>query len=127
MSPEMKARTLRDVKRIKGMPGQEINSVEDIRRLVEEPLVKAAIIFFEKKIKTSWSSANPAFGFAAIVLVPESLSPKNLDLAKNRFNYSGEPYDSVMISVDTSPVTPIHDVEDYFIKVANLFEDQSEN
>ncbi len=119
-----KNRTVADVIRIKGLPGQNIISYDDISNLVEEPLVNAVRILLGKGVVTSFSTANLAFSFASIVIEPESLSVNNLKLAREKFHYTGKDYDKVMLQMDIDPNTPIEEVDGFFVRLANLFEDQ---
>lgn len=125
MSEKPIGRTLKDVKRILGDPGQKITSVEDIKRLVEEPLVKPVTILFNKGIITFFSTANPAFDFASIVIEPNQLSKANLELAKKRYDFKGDEWDNVQILKDINPNTQVEEVTSFFVREVNLFENQS--
>ncbi len=109
-------------------------SKEDIKDLVEKPLVKACEIFWDKNIKTLESSANikDIKGSGYIGLDFNSLSPENKEIAKQY----AEPHElyvndpnvlSVRIPVAINESDTIEMVSNKAVEIANQFNKQKAN
>ncbi len=83
---------LSEVERIERQTNLPIRSVEDVKEVFEAPLVKAGQILFAKGIKTTYSSANRLHvesgnsEAATLTINTQSLSPENLEIARNLAN-----------------------------------------
>ena len=85
-------KTLKEIPAILKSRNILITKKEEIKELVEEPLVKACEMFWDKNIKTYESSANTKnikVGICYIKLDYESLSEEN----KNITSVYGEPHE----------------------------------
>ncbi len=79
---------LSEVERVERQTGLPIRKVEDVKEVIEAPLVKAGQILFTKGIKTIHSSSNRLHveagsnNAADLVIDAEELSPANLEIAE---------------------------------------------
>lgn len=124
MGNEQSGLRIKDVKRIWGVPDTIIESNEDIRQWVESPLVNAVQILLGKGIRTYWSTANKKHNFAAICIQPQYLSEVNLNFARDNLDYKGSVDENVLLQRPITPQTPVDEVDEYFVGLANQFVDQ---
>ncbi len=120
--------SLSEISPIQKSRGIIINTREQIKEIVESPLVSACEIFWDKNIKTYESSANNQDienGHCYIRIDFDSLSEENKEIAKQY----GEPYNDVGVQVLELgiPVTAtetVNEVSDKATEIANTFHKQ---
>ena len=120
--------SLNEVAPIHKTRGIVITKREQIKDIVEEPLVKACEAFWDKNIKTYESSANSEnikTGQCYIRIDFASLSEENKKIAEQY----GEPYNDVGVQVLelSIPVTgseTVNEVSDKAVEIANTFQKQ---
>lgn len=120
-------RTLHDVSPIEEGSLQP-QSREDLSRLVEEPLVDACKILFDKGIRTWMSSANKkdiTSGEVYIIIYADNLTPHNMEVAMRHgkeSNYRNNSYIKIAMPVSTN--TTVQEISEYMTKIAAEFEAQ---
>ena len=117
---------MRDVPRIWGIPDSPITNEQDIEEFIELPLRPCIRILLAKGIRTYWSTAHDTDPYAAIGIEPQHLSPANLELAKTAFDYREQDDRRIMLELRLSPDMAVSEVSQFFVDLANRFEDQSE-
>ena len=120
MNPER----IKDVRQIIRDTNQRITDERGIEEFIEFPLRAAIRIFIAKRIQTYWSTANPKYEVAAIIIDSTALSPTNIATAWSLYGYSGQKNERVEITYPITPETPVIDVEQYFVNAANTFSAQ---
>ncbi len=125
--PPIISSSLADISAIKQSRGIEINTREQIKELVEWPLVKGCEVFWDKNIRTTESSANSGDiqnGFCYIRIDFDSLSEDNKKIAQRY----GEPRNDlgsnvleIRIPVNESP----NIISDQAVGIANTFHKQT--
>lgn len=124
-----KDKSLTEVPAILKSLNTRIINRNEIKELVEEPLVKACEIFWDKNIKTYDSSANAKdikSGVCHIRLDYESLSEENREVAREY----GEPYSSVGywvtdINIPAEENITVKEIENKSVEIANEFYKQA--
>jgi len=119
---------LNEVQPIRKSRGLVITKKEQIKEIVEQPLVRACEVFWDKNIKTYESSANSQniqTGNCYIRIDFDSLSEENKKIAKQY----GEPYDDVGVQVLELdiPITgteTVNQISDKAVEIANAFHKQ---
>lgn len=105
-----------------------IKSKEEIKKFVEQPLLKACEVLYDKNIKTLASSANKKdieIGEAYIIIDYDSLSDNNKEIAKgfaSPIEYDGINAVKIIIPIDENMF--IQRIEKEAIETADAFEKQ---
>jgi hypothetical protein len=124
-------RMLKDVERIHG--GYKIlQSREHLKDVVEEPLLEAAQILYDKGITTVYSSASPEWPSADIGIDYNSLSEVNKKIALRlgrlgKLSHDGGPVVFITIAQDITPETPVDALIKKSTQIAHSFEKQSKS
>jgi len=119
---------LSEVQPIEKSRGIMITKREEIKDIVEQPLVKAIEAFWDKNIKTHESSANNKnidMGFGWIRIDFDSLSKENQKISKQY----GEPQDDLgenilEIKIPISKSETVNQISDKAVDIANTFQKQ---
>lgn len=123
------SKTIREIESIQENNRTSIHERSDIEILVEEPLVKACQIFYDKNIMTIYTTANKnnarVGGSAAISIEYDSLSDENKEIAEaNGRLYDNYGRKEVQFTFPITSETLVSEVERASVKLANLFKDQ---
>ncbi|MEI8270689.1 MAG: hypothetical protein WCG45_04935 [bacterium] len=109
--------------------GISITKKEQIKELVEQPLVKACEIFWDKNIKTYESSANNKNikeGFCWVRIDFNALSEENknigMQIGEQQENNLGE--NTLEIKIPITEVATIDEISNSAIEIANKFQKQ---
>ena len=107
-------------------------SREDLKKLVELPLLEACQKFFDKGIRTVFSSANKKdieIGHAHIALDFESLSPQNkeiaLSLGKEGIIHGSRIRKGIYLEIPVNEHSTIGQIKDEALSLVDKFEDQN--
>ena len=121
-------KTLQDVEPIEE-GGLVPTTADDLDRIVEEPLLEACKIFFNKGIKTVMSSANRKdieSSEVHVVIEYDSLSEENKEIAERYavpYTHLNTSYVKFIRYVTSS--TTIKSISKHMVQIATAFEDQT--
>jgi len=125
LSDKLSTRKIIDVRRI-DLPEQHVGTSQELRAIVEEPLLEACQLLFDRGITTRLSSANamdvPA-GYVWIKIDRDTLSKENLQRADELC--SGIDRDELWISINED--STVEEVKKEAIKLAMMFKNQKDD
>lgn len=125
---ELNQKGLTEVEPIRENRNQYITSREQIKQLVEPPLVEACETFYDLNIRTLSSSANTQdieLGFANIIVALDSMSKDNAELAKKlgeEIEYDGKIAIQFKFPVTTASTTA--EIQENSLSLAKKFSKQ---
>ncbi|MBI2410391.1 MAG: hypothetical protein HYV32_00650 [Candidatus Kerfeldbacteria bacterium] len=126
---ENQRRRIREVPAIKEARGATILRRESISKIVEEPLVAASEILYDKNIRTLESSGNAEDierGEVGIVIQFDSLSPENQEIARQSCNIAEtDDWGTVAtLAVPISEEMTIEEIQQKTVELAERFNKQ---
>jgi hypothetical protein len=130
VEPESKPTLLKDIKPIKESRGAIIKTREQLRELVEPPLLPACEALYDKNIQTLETTANSEVikygGKAGIVIKFDTLSEENKNIAKRlcQVEPSADGYTVATIEVPVDENTSVAEIEEKTLHIANEFRKQ---
>lgn len=112
--------------------GVEIQTREDLEKLVEPPLLEACQVLFDKRIRTIFSSANKydiSSGEGYITIDFDNLSPKNREIAKSiggetHMTHGSEPVNAINLPIPISNDSTVGEINKASLEIVSKFENQ---
>ncbi len=107
--------------------GQEIRKREDLRKIVEAPLLKACESIYDKNIKTRGTSANKKdVGSEAYIIISfDELSKRNQKIGESLGEvFFADDENQLKITFPVTDHTTFAEVEDHFFEISKKFEKQ---
>lgn len=113
--------------------GVVVESKENLKKVVESPLLKSCDLLFDKGIQTIFSSANKKdieIGKGHIAIDFESLSEDNkkiaLEIGKLGTIHGSTPRQGIYLEIPINDQSTLGEINEYTLNLVSQFEDQSQ-